>query len=278
MADIKSAVFCRTDVAEMAALIERSLEVQSIDCPVRIHGDGDFWSFHYLAAWCQVAWNRPQQQFYCYSKSLIVVLQAFDMGLIPSNLIVTASIGGRYDHLIEERPDCFRKWAVVVSSEAEAESMGLSIDHDDSTPLSPQPGGFALLLHGTQPAGSPAAAALKALKAAGHTGYGRKTNQQPKVRVPKLLTAAQCAQQGVLYFSPPNAKVHGSVLFSLPAGHTCPGASECLSRADRVTGQITDGPTCKFRCFAASAESRSPDLRNAVWHNLDALLAASRSK
>ena len=29
--------------------------------------------------------------------------------------------------------------------------------------------------------------------------------------------------------------------FSLPSGYSCPGASECLSKADKDTGKITDG-------------------------------------
>ena len=31
------------------------------------------------------------------------------------------------------------------------------------------------------------------------------------------------------------------ISFDLPAGHTCPMASECLSKADKITGKITDG-------------------------------------
>jgi len=80
-----------------------------------------------------------------------------------------------------------------------------------------------------------------------------------------------------LKFGDPNAKLKKLAkklklklkTFSLPAGHTCPGAKDCLSRADRVTGKIEDGPETLFRCFAASGEARSPSLRKAVWHNLD---------
>ena len=42
-----------------------------------------------------------------------------------------------------------------------------------------------------------------------------------------------------------------------------------MSRADRETGKIQDGPDTVFRCFAASGEARSPSLRKAVWHNFD---------
>ena len=59
--------------------------------------------------------------------------------------------------------------------------------------------------------------------------------------------------------------------FSLPSGHTCPFAVDCLSKADRITGKITDGKETKFRCFAASDEARSPNARKQRWHNFDIL-------
>ena len=80
----------------------------------------------------------------------------------------------------------------------------------------------------------------------------------------------------VLRFGEPNSKLKKLIkklgltlkTFTLPAGHTCPGAKDCLSRADRETGKIQDGPDTKFRCFAASAEAVYPSLRKMVWHNL----------
>jgi len=82
-----------------------------------------------------------------------------------------------------------------------------------------------------------------------------------------------------LRFSTPNAKLKALAkrmamtlkTFTLPSGFTCPGALECLSKANRETGKITDGPETKFRCFQASAEAVYPSLRNMVWNNFDAL-------
>ena len=65
--------------------------------------------------------------------------------------------------------------------------------------------------------------------------------------------------------------------FTLPAGHTCPGANECLSRADRITGKIKDGPNTLFRCFAASAEAVYPSLRKMVWHNFELIKATLKN-
>ena len=66
----------------------------------------------------------------------------------------------------------------------------------------------------------------------------------------------------------PNAKVFS---FSLPSGYTCPQALDCLSKADRTTGKVTDGKHTKFRCFSTSTESVFPTVRKQRWHNFDLL-------
>jgi hypothetical protein len=77
-----------------------------------------------------------------------------------------------------------------------------------------------------------------------------------------------------LIFKAGNAKLSKSIAtFSLPAGHTCPFAKECLSKANRLTGKIVDGQHCKFRCFSASQEVR-PTVRHARWENFDKLREA----
>ena len=83
----------------------------------------------------------------------------------------------------------------------------------------------------------------------------------------------------LLKFGDPNSKLKKMIrklglklkTFTIPAGWTCPAAKDCLSKADRETGKIQDGPDTEFRCFMASAEARSPSLRNLVWHNLELL-------
>ena len=56
---------------------------------------------------------------------------------------------------------------------------------------------------------------------------------------------------------------HGYTL-NLPSGHSCPFASDCLSKADRVTGKITDGKEIK-----AGATSRNyADLITIKWYSL----------
>jgi hypothetical protein len=76
-----------------------------------------------------------------------------------------------------------------------------------------------------------------------------------------------------LKFRAGNAKLAKDIFtFSLPSGYTCPGAKDCLARADVETGKITDGPHQKFRCFSATDETR-PSVRKARWYNFQLLTA-----
>jgi hypothetical protein len=123
---------------------------------MRVHVGGDFFSKLYLRAWIDVARQNPDKIFYAYSKSLHLFLE----WALPSNLVLTASRGGKYDELIDVAG---WKEAVVVYSEEEAKERGLDIDHDDSHAAFGKED-FALLIHGTQPAGSAASIALQKIK------------------------------------------------------------------------------------------------------------------
>lgn len=103
---------------------------------------------------------------YCYTKALPFWI---DMPT-PDNLRITASWGGRYDHLIA---DHFPRSARVVQDVATASSLGLPLDFDDSLAYQDEPVHFAHLVHGWQPKGSPALEAINTRRAAGEfTGYG----------------------------------------------------------------------------------------------------------
>ena len=137
---------------------------------VRIHVAGDFFNQEYMHAWYAVALNNPRTLFYAYTKSLRYWLSVREFPELW-NFVLTASYGGTHDHLIDE----FNlRSAKVVFSEAEAAELGLAIDHDDTHAAKPtlRDDSFALLLHGTQPKGTDAATALKALKGVG--SYSRK--------------------------------------------------------------------------------------------------------
>jgi hypothetical protein len=143
--------------AEFAQLIESSLPKNA--GIIRIHVAGDFFSAAYLAGWITVAKNNPNRLFYAYTKSLKFWLELRDQ--LPENLVLTASLGGRLDHLIEEHN---LRSVIVVNHPDDTQ---LDIDHDDSHAARPslRNQNFALLIHGIQPAGSEAAAAIKRLKA-----------------------------------------------------------------------------------------------------------------
>ena len=77
---------------------------------------------------------------------------------IPDNFFLTASMGGKMDRLIHAGYPQFKRYAIVVNSEAEAIKKGIEhigkpyeIDKDDSSCFKPDP--FALLIHGTQKKG-----------------------------------------------------------------------------------------------------------------------------
>lgn len=78
-----------------------------------------------------------------------------------------------------------------------------------------------------------------------------------------------------LSFGEGNAKLAKTIAtFSLPSGWTCPGADKCLSKSDRITGKLTDGPGACFRCFSAMCEARATSVRNSRWRNFELLKAA----
>ena len=142
-------------VEAIADLIDASLPDFDI---IRVHVGGDYFSRDYFKAWCVVAERHPNKVFYSYTKSLAVI-----GGLAkskPDNLVLTASRGGKWDNLIEEKD---WKEARVVYSEEEAKQLGLEIDHDDTHAAFGKEN-FALLIHGTQPKGSAASIALQKLK------------------------------------------------------------------------------------------------------------------
>lgn len=82
------------------------------------------------------------------------------------------------------------------------------------------------------------------------------------------MVTYQHTPDDLLKFSSGGGKLSDLVVwYSLPAGFTCRGADECLSRADRKTGKITDGKNTKFRCYEASLEAIYKSVRNKNWHN-----------
>ena len=135
----------------------------------RIHVAGDFFSPDYMFAWINMAMMHTDRLFYAYTKSLSYWMKYKEYADQVDNFVLTASYGGRNDSMIAENG---LRSAKVIFSEDEAGD--LDIDHDDSHAARPslKNQDFALLIHGTQPKGSTAAEALRALKGKG--SYSRK--------------------------------------------------------------------------------------------------------
>lgn len=138
----------------------------------RIHVSGDFFNPKYFWAWLDVAASNPDRLYYAYTKSLPYWVNCIDD--IPDNLILTASYGGRCDHMIEEHSLRFSK---VVNYVWQAEDLGLSIDFDDSHASIPEQRdqSFALHIHNTQPPGTEGAKAVQEMrKNKTNVAYGSK--------------------------------------------------------------------------------------------------------
>jgi len=136
---------------------------------IRYHVGGDFFKQSYFDAAIEVAKLNPHIVFYAYTKSLPFWVRRLNS--IPTNFVLTASYGGKCDHLISLYN---LRSAKVVFSIDEAQKKGLPLDNDDSY-ASKNKGSFALLLHGTQPKGSLAAKAWKKLGMKGYRKKGAKT-------------------------------------------------------------------------------------------------------
>ena len=140
---------------------------------MRWHQSGDSFSEKYALAICEVARQTPQIIHYLYTKCLHIWLPIIMDGLVPDNLFITASRGGKYDHLIEYS-GAFPRNSRVVFTEGEAAELGLPIDHDDSHAYTGEPHSFCHLVHGTQPKGSVAGQALALRRKENQwTGYSK---------------------------------------------------------------------------------------------------------
>lgn len=149
-------------IGEMAQILTDTLPKDT--GIVRIHVAGDFFNQAYFDAWMFVALSNPDILFYAYTKSLPYWVNR--IAGIPDNFVLTASRGGRMDHMIEQYE---LRSVKVVFSEAEAKQLGLQIDHDDSHAAIPRlrDKDFALLIHGVQKAGSKAGKAMSELRKKG---------------------------------------------------------------------------------------------------------------
>lgn len=72
---------------------------------IRIHDAGDFYNEPYLKAWLDVIKRAPKVKFLAYTKMVPMVKQH----VIPENMAVVFSEGGRWDGLIDQARDKFSR-------------------------------------------------------------------------------------------------------------------------------------------------------------------------
>ena len=157
-------------VADKVKLIADSIPeaLKRVGGILRVHIGGDFFNYNYFKAWMKVATMFPRIRFYAYTKSVKLLSQFInEYNGLPSNFVFTCSKGGKYDNLI---PATNVKSAKVFFNQAEIDALGLDTDHTDELAIFGT-GDFALLIHGSQPAGSTASKALTANKKKGFKGY-----------------------------------------------------------------------------------------------------------
>ena len=173
-------------VSEMATLIIDSVRLNSFDDieRFRIHSSGDFFSQDYFDAWIEVAKHYPNVLFYAYTKALSYWIARLDV--IPTNIVLTASKGGKMDDLIERHN---LKFVEVVYSIEEANEKGLKLDEGDKLAYS-QNLPFAILIHGSQPKGSKAGLSVAELRRKGIFGYSDKKKELEEEFRKKSLSIA----------------------------------------------------------------------------------------
>jgi len=109
------------------------------DCKaIRIHSSGDFFNQSYFDMWLKLAEENPSVEMWAYTKSLNYWINRLND--IPSNLILTASYGGKSDNLIEK----FNLKNVKVYAELEEVPTNRPIDTNDHYARIPKVN-FALL-------------------------------------------------------------------------------------------------------------------------------------
>jgi len=136
---------------------------------LRLHSAGDYFSKAYFRAILRAAWERPDIHFYGYTKALPYWIEYRNEVKETPNLHLVASHGGKRDDLISRyNLDSCR----VVLTKGEARKLCLDIDHDDRYASGfVYRHNFAVLIHGTQPLGSPAGKARWANMRRGIGGY-----------------------------------------------------------------------------------------------------------
>lgn len=105
---------------------------------VRIHASGDFFNQAYFDMWIQLCKDNSKINFWAFTKSIQFWINRLDV--IPDNFILTASYGGKQDHLIKE----YNLKHTIVYNNKEEVPEDMPIDTNDDYARIPKVN-FALL-------------------------------------------------------------------------------------------------------------------------------------
>ena len=94
---------------------------------VRIHMSGDFFNQEYFDTWLTICNNHPDTEFWAYTKSLGYWVNRLNG--IPKNLVLTASYGGKQDHLIKEYN---LKHTTIIKNKSEAVNGNIDYNDDEA--------------------------------------------------------------------------------------------------------------------------------------------------
>jgi hypothetical protein len=112
----------------------------------RIHDSGDFFSKEYALDWFDIINALPHVQFYAYTKQVLMFNRLKGQKLIPSNLSLIYSFGGKADQMIDEALDRHSK---VFASHEEMEAAGYADTTDtDDNAADPTKRCIGLVYHG----------------------------------------------------------------------------------------------------------------------------------
>jgi hypothetical protein len=115
---------------------------------LRVHDSGDFFNPEYLQLWLDIAYARPNVQFYAYTKSVSWVKAAQAAGQVPKNFTIVFSFGGREDALIDKAKD--RHSWVFSSNEAMLAAGYADTTETDDNAANPSVRCVGLVYHGTK--------------------------------------------------------------------------------------------------------------------------------
>lgn len=95
---------------------------------LRVHDSGDYFDLPYIMKWFEIMRQRPDIQFYSYTKAVKLMKRLKKLGRLPNNFTVIYSFGGKFDHLIDTSKD---RHALVFETDSAIDKAGYANASDN---------------------------------------------------------------------------------------------------------------------------------------------------